>query len=246
MIRIVRDDAIEVARTIPAVDAVVTDPPYCSGGATEASRGVANSQGLRSETIAKGRFKWFGSDNMTTAGLCELLRLVCVRSQVTRRGHVLCFADWRMVTMIAPAMESAGYRFRSLIAWDKGHFGCGQGFRPQHEMILHLTRRSPKFFAADTGNVIRIAREGRDREHPTQKPVELMERLIRVVTGPEMLVFDPFSGSASTAIACHRLKRRFVGAESDPAIFDASIARVEAELKRQPMFEPSDVQTSFL
>lgn len=219
-------DALEIMAGLPDVDAVVTDPPYCSGAATEANRGSATHQGLRSETIRSGRFKWFGSDNMTTAGLCELLRGMCVRARVIESGSILTFCDWRMVTMLAPAMESAGWRLRNLLVWDKGHFGCGTGFRPRHEMIIHLTRRAPVFHSASVGNVIGAKRVGAGRQHPTEKPADLIEDLIRVVSPPGGTILDPFMGSGTAGVACKTLGRSFIGIEADPEHFETACRRL--------------------
>lgn len=224
-VTLIRGDCLESLSAIESADAVITDPPYCSGGATEASRGAATHQGLRSETMKSGRFSWFSSDNMTTAGLCELLRAVCVRAPIVDEGSILAFCDWRMVSSLSPAMESAGYRLRNIIAWDKGHFGCGTGFRPQHELILHLSKRSPRFHSASVGNVIRSKRE-RDREHPTQKPVDLIEQLIAVVSPVGGTVVDPFAGSGTTGVACVNLGRRFIGIEISSEYFAIAKDRI--------------------
>ena len=229
-------DCLEIMATLPEVDAVVTDPPYCSGAATEAGRGSATHQGLRSETMRKGRFAWFGADNMTTAGLCELLRSMCVRAPVVECGSVLTFCDWRMVTMLAPAMESAGWRLRNLIVWDKGHFGAGTGFRPRHELIIHLTRRSPVFHSASHGNVLTHRRIKSDRVHPTQKPVGLICQLIEVVSPPGGTVLDPFMGSGTTGVACARKGRKFVGIEVEPKYFELACSRIEMALKQADLF----------
>lgn len=221
-VRVIEGDCLDALRALPdgCADAVITDPPYCSGAATEAGRGSATHQGLRSETMRSGRFDWFGADNMTTSGLMWLLRSIAVEATrvVRPEGSLLAFCDWRMVTSLAPAMESAGFRLRNLIIWDKGHFGCGSGFRPQHEMVMHLTKRAPKFYAADVGNVIRSKRvHSSDRDHPTEKPSDLMRQLIRVVSAPGGLILDPFAGSGTTGVAAALEGRRCLLIEKEPA-----------------------------
>ena len=230
-VRVVQGDCLDVLRTLPdgCVDAVVTDPPYCSGAATEAGRGSSTHQGLRSETMRAGRFEWFDADNMTTSGLVWLLRSVAVESSrvLVGGGSILAFCDWRMAFTLGPAMESAGFRLRNLVVWDKGHFGCGTGFRPQHELILHLTRRSPDFHAMDTGNVLRTKRvQSGDRDHPTEKPVELMRQLLRVVCPPGGLVLDPFAGSGTTGVAAISEDRRVILIEKEPAYVEIARRRV--------------------
>jgi site-specific DNA-methyltransferase (adenine-specific) len=213
-------------------DALICDPPYCSGGVTEAGRGRATHQGLRAETMRAGRFKWFGGDNMTTAGLVFLLRSVAVEALrvVKPSGHLMMFCDWRMVPMLAPALESAGWRLRNIVCWNKGHFGCGAGFRPQHEMVLHLTHRAPEFHAADVGNVITSKRVGRlTQVHPTEKPVDVMQQLIRVTTPKAGHVLDPFAGSGATGQAALDLGFRATLIEREPMYVDAIKLRLGGE-----------------
>jgi site-specific DNA-methyltransferase (adenine-specific) len=66
-------------------------------------------------------------------------------------------------------------------------------------------------------------------EHPTQKPVGLIGYLIKILSNERDLVVDPFSGSGSTAIACHRLKRRFIAIEKDHEFYIESLGRLERE-----------------
>ena len=54
-----------------------------------------------------------------------------------------------------------------------------------------------------------------ERYHPTQKPVQLIERIIRASTNESMLVLDPFMGSGSTALACLNLNRHYIGIEKE-------------------------------
>jgi DNA modification methylase len=68
--------------------------------------------------------------------------------------------------------------------------------------------------------------EGR---HPTQKPVALVERCLLASTRAGALVFDPFMGGGTTAVACRRTGRRFVGAEFDEAHAALAVRRLTVE-----------------
>ena len=72
--------------------------------------------------------------------------------------------------------------------------------------------------------------------HPTQKPLSLISYLIERSTNPDMLVVDCFSGSGTTAIACHRLKRRFICIERDKDYWKASCKRLEDEQRQGNLF----------
>lgn len=220
-------DTLEALSEIGGADSIITDPPYCSGSVSEASRSAAKGQGLRSETITK--LGWFVGDNMGTAGLVFLLRAVAFEATrlIPATGSMLTFCDWRMVPNIGPAIESAGLRYQNLIVWDKGAMGLGAGFRAQHELILHHTNGSPRYFDKATSNVIVSRRVHKsEREHQTQKPADLMERLIRVVTPPGGTVLDPFMGSGSTGVAAIRSGRSFIGIERDEGHFETARKRL--------------------
>lgn len=241
-------DALDVLRTFEAqtFDALVTDPPYCAGSVSEAGRTAAKGQGLRSENLS--RFGWFVGDNMGTAGLVFLLRAVAFEAVrlVKPSGSVLMFCDWRMFATLQPAVESAGLRFQNLIVWDKGSAGLGAGFRAQHELVLHFTLGKPEYFDRGTGNVVKSSRIRADeREHQTQKPTDLLRKLLRVVVPPGGRVLDPFAGSGSTGVAAAIEGFDFVGVERDAAhvataerrITDATLERFLGKYSRSPEVE---------
>jgi DNA modification methylase len=230
-------DVLECLALIDHADAVVMDPPYCSGSVSEASRSAAKGQGLRSENITK--LGWFVGDNMGTAGLVFLLRSVAFEAVriLPPTGSMLTFCDWRMVPNLAPAIESAGLRYQNMVVWDKGAMGLGAGFRAQHEIVLHHSNGAPEYHNRGTSNVIKSKRvTALDREHQTQKPIDLMERLIGVVCGPEGVVLDPFMGSGSTGVAAAQTGRSFIGIERSAAHFETACKRIEDAQRQGDMF----------
>ena len=74
------------------------------------------------------------------------------------------------------------------------------------------------------------------RFHPTQKPVSLIGWCLRLFSKEGDSVLDCFSGSGTTAIACHRGKRRFVCIEKDKEYFEMSVKRYEEEIKQMELF----------
>lgn len=64
-------------------------------------------------------------------------------------------------------------------------------------------------------------------DHPTQKPIQLMERIIAIFSNPKDLVLDCFAGSGSTLVAAKNLKREFVGVEKEKRYFDICIDRLK-------------------
>lgn len=213
---VLQGDCIEAlcAMSPESVDAIITDPPYASGGKQETQR--RRSSGM----VKSWEGAWFAGDAMGTEGLVFLLRSVAFQAEriLLPGASLLVFCDWRMWTAVAPALESAGLTLQTMIVWDKGSAGMGNGFRATHELVAHLRKSGPPHFhATDGSNVIRVGRvHGPAKVHPTEKPVPLMETLIRMVSPRDGLIVDPFCGSGATGVAARRLGRRFVGMERDP------------------------------
>ncbi|MDD6210533.1 MAG: site-specific DNA-methyltransferase [Bacteroidales bacterium] len=85
-----------------------------------------------------------------------------------------------------------------------------------------------------------IIKETRDhynykKNHPTQKPVSLLKRLLNLTTKEGDLVFDPFGGSGSTAVACLESGRDFISCEIDKEYYDKSVNRINEVLDKYPL-----------
>jgi hypothetical protein len=87
------------------------------------------------------------------------------------------------------------------------------------------------------------------RQHPNEKPVSLLEKLVILCSHPGDLVLDPFMGSGTTGVACVRTGRRFIGVEIDPGYFAIAQRRI-AEAQLQPALfahdAPAYTQNSLL
>lgn len=74
--------------------------------------------------------------------------------------------------------------------------------------------------------------------HPTQKPVDLMEYLVRTYTNDDGLVLDNTMGSGTTGVACVNARRSFIGIERDPTYFEIASSRVKAAIKESKKSKP--------
>jgi site-specific DNA-methyltransferase (adenine-specific) len=208
-----------------SVDAFIMDPPYASGSFSEAGRSMGLVQGLVDKTT------WFDGDGMGTAGIVFLIRNFAFEAsrKMKQGGWLLCFCDFRQVVNLVPPIESAGLRFRSLIVWDKGSGGMGTCFRPQYELVMAFSRGSPDVHDATITNLITAKRVLKEKQHPTQKPVDLMAKLIRATTPVDGLVVDPFCGSGTTLVAAALTGRRAIGFERSPDFAQVAINRLAEE-----------------
>jgi DNA modification methylase len=82
-------------------------------------------------------------------------------------------------------------------------------------------------------------------DHPSPRPLEQVEYIVRLASLQDTTILDPFMGSATTGVACIRTGRRFIGCEIDPGYFAIARDRCIAELNRHPLFDqPNPTQTT--
>lgn len=226
-VSVAQSDCLDALRSLDdeSIDAIIIDPPYCAGGFTEGGRTAAKGMGVKT-------FAWFQGDNMTTPGLVWLLRQVAIEAHRTLvdKGSLCVFCDWRMVAMLAPALESSGLRWRNMVVWDKVYPGLGTGsFRARHELVLHFLKGSSvPSYARNIGNVIQAKRvTPKHKNHPTEKPVDLLEQIIVAVTPEGGTVVDVFGGGGSLAEAALNTGRKAMISEISDVHAAAIHARVE-------------------
>ena len=105
-------------------------------------------------------------------------------------------------------------------------FGNIAGKRPSHKQYTIQTEKNyPK-------SILRFPKEDKVRLHPTQKPVALLEYLIRTYTNPSETIIDNCMGSGSTGVACLNTGRDFIGIELDKEYFDISCKRIKETIEK--------------
>ena len=235
-----RGDCLEVLAGLPtaSVDAVITDPPYSSGGFTRSDRTAATgNKYVQTQTLVERPD--FAGDSRSQRGWqywCALWLSECFRI-VKPSGYALTFTDWRQLPCAADALEAGGFVWRGLIAWDKG-----RGARAAHPGFF---RQQCEFVVWGTSGVTKPAQHGGpfdgciyetvkqiDKFHQTGKPTPVMEKLIAIVP-PGATVLDPFMGSGTTGVACANSDRRFIGVEVNPDYFDIACKRIDAAQRQE-------------
>lgn len=79
-------------------------------------------------------------------------------------------------------------------------------------------------------------------QHPTQKPIEILQPLCEYSSAPDGIVLDPFMGAGSTGVACRNLGRKFIGIENQRQYFDIACERIEAAYTQGQLFDTSNLQ----
>ena len=129
-------------------------------------------------------------------------------------------------------MDRSGFGYRHGLVWVKDSFVFGRSdYHYRHEPILYGWLEGAHYFIDDRtqSSVFEIPRPKDSDDHPTQKPVELVQRMVENSTPLGEIVYDPFLGSGTTLIAAHRTGRRCYGMEIAPRYADVILRRAEAE-----------------
>lgn len=199
-------DCREALDIIGEYQALITDPPY----------GMAfrsNHRAVKHEAIANdgdvGMLQW-------TCGL-----------PATHSKYIFC--RWDNLADVP--------RPKSCITWVKNNWSMGD-LKHEHgrqtEVALYYPGDNHFFPTGRPSDVVYAPRTG-NGDHPTEKPVGLMEQVVLWTDG---VVFDPFMGSGTTGVACTRLGRGFIGVELSVEYFDTACRRIEAALNQPSMFKP--------
>jgi len=211
-------DAVDKLMENKKADMVFTDPPY---NADYSSR------------VDKSRRKpWGGimNDKMTQVAFNDFL--IDINSMlwevIVDGGSIYECIDWKRYPQMANVFADA-FNQKAMIIWNKNYFGLGTYYRTKHEIILFGVKGDKlNTWNAnhDEMDVWDIKREKvSNYQHPTQKPVELIERALNNSSKAGDVILDVFGGSGSTLIACEKKGRRARLMELDPKYVDVIIKR---------------------
>jgi DNA modification methylase len=205
---------VERLMSAERADLAFTDPPY-NVDYTGYTKQKLTLKGDRMPEQEFRRFLRTSFDNYRAVIKPGASLYVCHASSVQRD-----FQD---------AIECAGFEVRCQIIWAKNAFAWGFGrYKFQHEPIYycHVAGESDAWYGDKSQSTLwQEKKPAANREHPTMKPVELIERSLRNSSKAGDLVVDLFGGSGSTLIACERRDRNARLMELDPKYADVIVQR---------------------
>jgi site-specific DNA-methyltransferase (adenine-specific) len=217
-------DAYTWLRTLPDAhaDAVITDPPYNSGGTTASERRRQTAR----QKYTSGRagdlvreLESFDGDNRDQRGYLAWLTLVLTEARrvTVPGGSLLVATDWRQLPVTTDAVQAGGWIWAGIVTWVKPrhrsrprrggfwnqteHYAWGTAgpLRTDHDVYL-------------SGAIEAAAPGAEQRQHPTEKPPALMRELVQIAP-PGGLILDPFAGAGGCGAAAVQAGRRFAGCE---------------------------------
>ena len=200
-------DCLEILPTLDKVDAVVTDPPYGIGEAAGKNKSRTNL----ATAIDYGFSDW--DDKPVHEAIPLILK-------------------------VAPEVIIFGGNFYEVppsscwLVWDKENTGDFADAELAWTNIKGAVRLKRFMW-----NGMLRARGERRGDHPTQKPITIMEWAIQQCKKDPQTILDPFMGSGTTGVACANLGRKFIGIEIEPKYFDIACERIEAAQAQGRLFE---------
>jgi len=234
-------DCLEILPQLPdgCVDAVVTDPPYSSGGQFRGDRTQKTSlKYVQSGAIATCRQEFQGDNRDQRSFLAWSTLWFGSLLRCATPGAVVCvFTDWRQLPTMTDAIQAGGWIWRNIVTWWKPGCRMQRGrFSSSAEYVLYASNGVPVAGEKSPQNVLSFRGvAGDDKLHIAEKPIELIVTLLGI-TPLNAVVVDPFMGSGTTAIACVRSGRRFIGVELDPVYFEIAKKRIQTELAQGDFF----------
>lgn len=224
-IKLINDDCIKRIRELKenSIDCVITDPPYNISRKT-------NFHTLSGRTMDFG--KW-DKDTKWENFIEELPRVLKDNS------NVVIFNNWTKLQSLANIMIANNITVKRCLVLNKTNpapfnrdrlfvndveFALWGIYNSKNKPVKWTFNRQGKYEKC----VIDTTVQNR-KYHPTMKDINVIEKLIKILSNKEDVILDPFSGSGTTAIACINNNRNFIGFELDEDYYDISVKRIEKE-----------------
>ena len=216
--KLIYGDALDSLQDFKDIDLILTDPPYNVSIEDNHIWGLRVRQGLD-----------FGEWDAHSIEPADWIPLAA--DTLSKNGSMIVFCGIRQASYIIDVMEKSGLKFKDTIRWIKTNpmpRNRDRRYVVDYEFAVWGAKGKWTFHRQnDTYDrpEIRCSYPAK-RVHPTQKPVQLMEDILRRHSNPGDTVLDPFMGSGTTGIACQNLGREFIGIEKDCKFFESARKRL--------------------
>jgi len=210
-------DCRDMLPSLHNIDLVLTDPPYdihagFGGGAF----------GKRAHLVNTGGF---------TDGGCDY-------SFLDLFDNWFCFCSLAQLSSLLLRANSKDRM--NLLTWCKPNPvpTCNNKYLPDVEYVVHGFSKGRLFGNYyDKSSFFNTPCGSKKTDHPNEKPVSLIHKLVKLGSLRSEIILDPFLGSGTTAVACEQLRRRWVGIELSEEHCETSARRIEKEIAQLDLFE---------
>lgn len=230
-VQIFHGDCMFILPELSDVGAIVTDPPYSSGGAFRGDR-VRSTVDKYVQSGTQEYRPEFGGDNRDQRSFfawCTLW-LTAARSACAVGSPIVSFIDWRQLPVMTDSIQAGGWTWRGLATWWKPGVRMQRGsFSHSAEYLVHGTNGpAERDYDGAQQNVFSCP-VVEEKEHIAQKPVAVMNWILSTVP-PGCVVLDPFMGSGSTLRAAKDNGHPAIGIEADERYCEIAANRLAQEV----------------
>lgn len=203
------------------VDLIITDPPY----------NASKKNNFRSI----GRFgidfgEWDKNFDQTNW-------LKNINKIIKDGGSIIIFNNWKNLGLISQELENQGFQIKDIIRWIKTNpmpRNVSRRYVTDYEFAIWATSKNGKWTFNKPDSKYYLKPEftssivsGKNRIHPTEKSLEIIEEIIKIHSNEGDIIFDPFSGSGVISYAANKLNRFYIATEISKVFFEQSIKRIK-------------------
>lgn len=207
---LIHGDCLQLLHALPPVDCVVSDPPYGIGYSHGKGGGVAGPDTKFDDHALVGDDKPFDPTPWLKFKTAVLFGANHYASRLPDSSF------W--------------------LVWDKRDGVCSND-QADVELAWVKGKGVARIVRHFWMGMLKASERGEERVHPTQKPVAVMDWVIRQTTAKGQTILDPYMGSGTTGVACAKLGRPFVGIEIERRYFDAACERIATAHSEPTLFD---------
>ena len=221
-------DCLELMKDIQdnSIDLVITDPPYKLNKTTGSMTSSSKSDRWQGNLRAGDKTANITNVIQFSEWLPDIYRVL------KENSHCYIWVNDKNLVDLCNETEKVGFRLHNILVWKKNNCTPNRWYMKNCEFVLFL-HKGKSFPIKNLGDAQLFECDninGKDKLHPTQKPIAYLERLILNSSDELDTVLDPFMGSGSTGIACIHTKRKFIGIELDSTYYQVATKRLDGKI----------------
>jgi len=221
-------DCLEIMPELEPVDLVLTDPPYrtISGGTSSKL-----PSGWRISVLRKNDGKIFKHNNLMPSEYIPILFNVCKED-----ADIYIMTNNKTIRALLNAAFRNGLSFHNLLIWLKNTKTANRWYMSETEYVLYFWKGRARPISNKSSSQVFYGLNPTNKKHPTEKPITLMAHYVKNSSKRGDVILDPFLGSGTTAIACERLNRKWIGIEIEERYCQIAAKRIENERRQLKLF----------